>query len=131
MPLDCGSTSVSTICTATAASTALPPSRSTCAPASVASGLAAATTWRLKTQPGLAALPEANSGCAGGGASPVNRTVPTGPAQAPIIAPSNIGNTQRNKGCVRSVMDRPDCEGRVFQTAIGLPEIKPVRQRLG
>jgi hypothetical protein len=93
--------------------------------------LAAATASRLKDQPGLAALPEANSGCAGGGASPVNRTVPTGPAQAPIIAPSNNGNTQRSKGCVRSFMEGPDCEGRFVQMEKGLPEIKSVRQRLG
>ena len=43
MPLDCGSTKPSTICTAIAASSAEPPARRICSPASVASGLAAAT----------------------------------------------------------------------------------------
>ena len=62
MPLDCGSTSVSTICTATAASTALPPAASTWKPASVASGLAAATAKRWPLQPGLSWKPEAPSG---------------------------------------------------------------------
>ena len=65
MPEDCGSTSVSTSCTAIAASTALPPARSTCRPASVASGLAAATAvWRVD-QPGLLVVPEAISGWSG------------------------------------------------------------------
>ena len=43
MPDDSGSTRPSTICTAMAASTALPPARSISSPASAASGLAAAT----------------------------------------------------------------------------------------
>src|SRR6218665_3205301 len=46
-----------------AASTALPPARRMRAPASVASGLAAATAWRWNVQPGLAVRPEAPSGC--------------------------------------------------------------------
>ena len=53
MPLDCGSTSVSTICTAIAASTAEPPALSTWKPASVASGLAAATANLVFVQPGF------------------------------------------------------------------------------
>ena len=47
MPLDCGSTRVSTICMAMAASMALPPARSIARPASLASGLAAAAMCRL------------------------------------------------------------------------------------
>jgi hypothetical protein len=47
MPLDCGSTRLSTICVAMAASTALPPLFSTSQPALVASGLAA-TTMKLR-----------------------------------------------------------------------------------
>lgn len=47
MPELCGSTSVSTICVATAASTAEPPLLSTSHPALAASGLAA-TTMKLR-----------------------------------------------------------------------------------
>src|SRR5687767_13604928 len=47
MPEDSGSTRPSTICTATAASTAEPPRRRTSAPASAASGCAAATSARF------------------------------------------------------------------------------------
>ena len=45
MPLDCGSTRPSTICTATAASTAEPPDLSTSQPALDASGLAVTTMY--------------------------------------------------------------------------------------
>ena len=62
MPLDCGSTSVSTICTATAASTAEPPAWSIRDPAAAASGLAAATANLRVDQPGLAWNPDAASG---------------------------------------------------------------------
>ena len=65
MPLDCGSTRVNTICTATAASSALPPARSIWAPASAASGLAAATANVVVAQPGLWLRPDAPSGRAG------------------------------------------------------------------
>jgi hypothetical protein len=53
MPLDCGSTSPSTICTAIAASMAEPPACSTPLPASAANGLAAATANLLVAQPGF------------------------------------------------------------------------------
>ena len=43
MVLDCGSTKPSTACTATAASTAVPPALSTSHPALVASGVLATT----------------------------------------------------------------------------------------
>ena len=52
-PEDCGSTRPSTVCTATSASAALPPARSTSSPASAASGLAATTICRLACTTGL------------------------------------------------------------------------------
>src|SRR5215212_3983512 len=55
-PDDCGSTSPSTACTATAASTASPPSRSTFRPVSTASGLAAATIGRSAVAAGADAV---------------------------------------------------------------------------
>ncbi len=62
-PEDCGSTSPSTTCTATIASAALPPSRSTAAPASTASGLAAATIQSCEvTGAATSAVPVAASG---------------------------------------------------------------------
>ena len=63
-PLDCGSTRPRTICTAIAASTAEPPSRSICAPASAARGLAAATIQCAADQPGFSVQPVACSGVA-------------------------------------------------------------------
>ena len=68
MPLDCGSTSASTICTAMAASSAEPPSRRMRKPASVASGLAAATMKCWADQPGFVVQPDADSGTADAGA---------------------------------------------------------------
>jgi hypothetical protein len=47
MPDDCGSTRLSTNCTAIAASAALPPARSNPRPASTASGFAAAIMYDL------------------------------------------------------------------------------------
>ena len=69
MPLDCGSTSASTICTAIAASSAEPPARRISRPASAASGWAAATMKRRALQPGLAVQPLAASGAGGAGAA--------------------------------------------------------------
>ena len=73
MPLDCGSTNVNTICTAIAASTADPPALSTRYPASVASGLAAATAKRCAARPvpsmrAAASIGAASLHCAGRGA---------------------------------------------------------------
>lgn len=65
MPLDCGSTSVSTIWTAMAASTAVPPAASTSYPASTASGLAAVTIHESADHPGLSVHPDAASGACG------------------------------------------------------------------
>ena len=62
MPLDCGSTSVSAICTAIAASTALPPASRISAPASVACGFAAAAIHVAPDHPGLSVQPLAASG---------------------------------------------------------------------
>ena len=62
MPDDCGSTRFSTICTATAASTAVPPLFSMSQPALAASGLAATTMKLRAVAAGLLAKPVAISG---------------------------------------------------------------------
>ena len=64
MPDDCGSTSVSIICTAMAASMALPPCASIATPASTASGLAAATMSRSPYCVVLVVQPDGSSGAA-------------------------------------------------------------------
>ena len=62
MPDDCGSTSVSIICTAMAASSAEPPRRRMVTPASTARGLAAATMSRFANCVDLGVQPDGNSG---------------------------------------------------------------------
>src|SRR5688572_27991150 len=62
MPDDCGSTSVSIICTAIAASTALPHCASIATPESTASGFAAATMSRSLYCVALVVQPDGSSG---------------------------------------------------------------------
>jgi len=62
IPEDCGSTRLSTICVAIAASIAVPPARSISSPAAAASGLAAATMCRRATTCSFLAKPVAGSG---------------------------------------------------------------------
>ena len=66
MPLDCGSTRVSTAWVAMAASMAAPPRFSIACPAWAASGCAAATMYFRATTGGLACQPVAASGWAWG-----------------------------------------------------------------
>src|SRR5215468_9426639 len=61
-PDDCGSTKLSTNCTATAASAALPPARSISRPASTAAPLAAATMKDFAVPSWTLLLPVADSG---------------------------------------------------------------------
>ena len=100
MPLDCGSTSVSTICTAIAASSALPPTLRIWYPASVASGLAAATMKCEAVTPAFAVQPEAPSGATGASDS---GAVAAQPASASATA-------QRNNFIVLLVMASPGCQ---------------------
>src|SRR5262245_54560968 len=61
-PDDCGSTKLSTNCTATAASAAVPPARSISRPASTAAALAAATMKDFAVAKPTVRLPVARSG---------------------------------------------------------------------
>lgn len=71
MPDACGSTSISTICAAIAASTAVPPAFSISWPACAASGCAAAIMSRCAVQPGLSTQLESSAGEAGDSAADV------------------------------------------------------------